>query len=1180
VIVNVSSGTLTVNNNINFSVTNNLVRRQLNVGENGTLILNGNFSGVGEHTFHPLSTVRFVGAQAQNIMAADYGNLELSGGGAKTSTGNTIVSGNLALNSSNLNMNHNLNVQGSVNLGGVIFLSGVDFTLGSNSTITGTFGVGAHINLRATSRLIKFSNSASGFLATYPLGNSQGYTPINLTELTATLSGGNNSRSIEFGSIDTRHPLATGAGNTLNTFWRLRSVNITNITRFAFSANYADAAIPPGVNEADLNTIARLMPGGWTLNPTGSSINAANNQLSFDTSNVVISGDYTIGELTAFPPVIDQVFSVATGNWSSASTWSSNSVPGITSNVYVLHRVNAGTINGVNNLTIGTTGTLISDQNSVNINGNFDIFGSWVDQHSSGQNIIGGKFTVHQGGTALFPGSGGNTLYTEFRGDVEVNGAVNTNGQFVFSANNNNRIKVTGSSSITMGGSIVSNVDSLILENAGGITTNDSVRLGNFNLTRNVVLLNNTRLEVARSIIGRPNGNFQRKLVQGANGHLVVRNNIPFIVPTLSFDFATPGNTVEYGGGINQAILNTNYHHVLITGDRSDRLKILDGNSDVLIGGNLTVQSNGAVFQCGQGLNGRTVRINGNVEFNGNGRIGLANQGTKVNLIIGGKLINNHNSNLGFRQNDSTYFNVNFTGSGVIAEGSGDMSVRHLRLSGSDTIIWNNTGQVSIFDSLSTSGSALLASNSYFFIPLSRNVTFAGTSTLNKLGSLQLTDRADRSVQFFQRMPLEIDSVLQLTSSGQNQPALYDFAGQTLIINNNLTISTTGQNGANSILRPDTNSTLIIRGTGTIQNLSFAPNFRNIGYLEIDRSNGVTFASGSGLRVYRELRMLQGNITTNARLSMHQGSTVIRKKGKLIGTFQNTTSPYHVVYTDSVITGNEATGVATIKSIKVAAGAGNVVAFGNSPSVDEGLMFESGNMVALANNYVRLAGNATAKVNRVIPTTLFPVGLPAGRGFFELKVNNEPSGELAIRPVLAPHPRRASAPSYLRKYVTLDGTATAVNVDMSLLYDQPDVFGTEANLATSFYNGTAWTTANGTIDIDLNKATMTGITSFGDLTAGANMGDSTVANRNKLVVNGFTLHPNPGQDELFIALQEQSLANATMIIADISGKTVLTTSLPQAGQSINTSTLKPGVYHIKVISAKGERLMQTPWVKQ
>ncbi len=1182
VIANVGSGTLTVNGNINYSVTNNLVRRQLNVGENGTLVLNGGFSGIGEHTFHPSSIVKFNTNGNQNIMAATYGNLELLGGGVKTSTSTLTVIGTLTLNGANLAMNHNLTTRGTVSLAGVIVLNNVDFTLTPSSTISGNFGVSAHISLSQTGKIIKQGNTIEAFQATYPLGNSQGYMPITISRIQGTLAGADNSRFIELASIDSRHPLANGTGNALNTFWRIRSVNITNITRFAFTANYSDVSIPAGVNEADLNAIARLTTSNWALNPTGSSINAGNNQISFDTSNIQISGDYTIGEITAFPTAINEIFSVQNGNWNTASTWSSNAIPPASSNVIVLHRISAIELAGVNNLTIANTGILISDPSSTIVNGNLDVFGTWNDVHSGGQNVVGGRFTLHPGGNVSFTGSGGNTLYTEFRGDVIINGSFNTNGLLTFTAVNQNKIRLTNNSNITLGGPFWCNVDSLIIQGTGSISTNDTVRLGAINNPRNIVLLNNHYLDAARNMSGRPNGNFERKFVQGPNGHIRLRSSASIFNGNPGiFDATAVGNTVEYGASSSQPIFNTNYHHLVISGDRFDRFKTLGGSNDVTIGGNLTVNNNGSIFQCGNSMNGRTINVNGNMVFEGNGRIFIGNPGTKVNLIVGGKLLNNNNSILEFRQNDSTYFNTTFAGSGIIAEGTGNLFIKTLKTVANDSIRWNLRGITNIFDSISVNSPAFLASQSSFFVPASRTVYFTGSSQTNKIGRIQLTDRGDRSFRFFQQLPVEIDSSFLLSSSGANQPAFYDFAGQTLIINNNLAMSYFGQGSANSALRPDSASTLIIRGNGTVGNLSFPPGFRNIGTLEIDRPAGVTaFTNNTLLRVYNELKLTGGDLNVNGRVSMHPRSTVIRKKGKMLGNFQNTSGKYNVVYTDSVTTGNEATGLSSITSIKVAAGAGNVVAFGNSPTVDSSFIVESGQLAALQNNYLRLGTAATAQVDRVIPTTLFPVGTTTGRGFFELTVNSAPAGLLTIKPVNAPHPRRASAPSYLRKYITLGGTATTQNVDVSVLYDDADVFGVEANLATSFYNGTAWSTVNGTIDTDLNKATMTGITAFGDVTAGANMGDTTVSTASKLIQSGVEVYPNPGQGEIFIWASGEQLNGSKLFISDLTGKVLRTAQLLNNRNSISTSTLQAGVYHIKVLDPNGKVLLQAPWMKQ
>jgi|GEM_PF-1495778 len=1178
-IVNIGSGTLNINGTLNFNGTNSPMRRGLILGAGATVNLNGTVAGTGGTAFDPTSNFNYLTTGNQNMINTTYGNLGVQGGGVKTLSSSTVA-GDLVLSNTNIRLTGNLTLQGNLSLNGVIEQNGRDIILGNGTNITGVFGLTAHISQVNGGKIIKQSNSTLGFLGTFPIGTSLGYTPFTITSLEATLGGANNSRIIEISTFALKHPLATNVGNSLNSFWRLRTINVNSITSFAATANYTDAAIPAGVNEADFNTVARLTSSGWLSNPTGITVDITNNQFVFSALNNVINGDYAIGQATAFS-VVDEEFTIQDGSWGTASTWANNAVPSSVANAIVLHRINADPLNGINFVTVATSGVLIYASNNTTINGDLDVFGKWFDTHSGGLNIIGGKTTLHPGSEAIFTGSGGNNLTTQFRGDVVLNSPFVTPGQIQFTSVNNPKITVSGSSSITAGGVIWCNADSLLLNNTGGVLNNDSLRIGSNTGTSNSVLWNNTRLTIGNQIIGRPSGNLVRKLVQGAAGHLVIRNANPvFPNSTGVLEASREGNTVEYAADASLSITNTDYHHLTLTGDRFDRFKTLVGGRDLTIGGNLTVNNNGAVFQCGSGMNGRTIRINGNLILEGNGRIAINGAGTKVNLIIDGKVINNHDANLDFRLNDSTYYNTTFTGTGEISTGTGGFNFRHLKIAGSDTVRWNSSGTTNIFDSLSLGSSAFYAPRSLFFIPLSRTVRFTGSSTTNKIAKLQLTDRADRGVQFFQQIPLEIDSALLLSSSSANQPAFYNFAGQTLIVNRNFAIATNGQNGANSLLRPDTNSTLIIRGNGTVGNLSFFNGFRDIGTLEIDRPDATTtLASGSGVRVFREFKLTNGNLTTNGRIGMHPMSTVLRKKGKMLGNFQNTTGKYMVVYTDSVTTGNEATGLPSITSIKVAAGAGTVVAFGNSPTVDSSFIVESGQMVALQNNYVRLGAAATAQVDRVIPTTFFPVGTTSGRGFFELTVNSDPAGVLTVKPINAPHPRRASALSYLRKYVTLGGTATSRNVDLSVLYDDADVFGVEGNLATSFYSGTTWSTANGTIDIALNKATMTGITAFGDLTAGANMGDTTVSTASRIIQSGIEVYPNPGHAGLFIQSSDDQLNGSRLFISDLTGKIVHSATLVNAKNSISTSTLQAGVYHIKVLDSKGKALLQSPWMK-
>jgi hypothetical protein len=82
----------------------------------------------------------------------------------------------------------------------------------------------------------------------------------------------------------------------------------------------------------------------------------------------------------------------APGNWSDASTWTGGVVPSCTDNVTINHTVNADLEISINNLTISTTGNLVSD-NSVGVTGTFLILGSGTYTHNNNEDPVTGIFS-------------------------------------------------------------------------------------------------------------------------------------------------------------------------------------------------------------------------------------------------------------------------------------------------------------------------------------------------------------------------------------------------------------------------------------------------------------------------------------------------------------------------------------------------------------------------------------------------------------------------------------------------------------------------------------------------------------------------------------------------------------------------------------------------------------------
>lgn len=128
-----------------------------------TLTIRGNFTLANGSNFRPEGgTINFGGSGPQNIPAVTYNGLRISGGGPKTLSGNTTVTGTLTLDN------------------GIVYLGNYNLVLEGNASISGG-NASSYVVANGTGRLI-IKNIGSGGRTgniTFPVGaNASSYTPI------------------------------------------------------------------------------------------------------------------------------------------------------------------------------------------------------------------------------------------------------------------------------------------------------------------------------------------------------------------------------------------------------------------------------------------------------------------------------------------------------------------------------------------------------------------------------------------------------------------------------------------------------------------------------------------------------------------------------------------------------------------------------------------------------------------------------------------------------------------------------------------------------------------------------------------------------------------------------------------------------------------------------------------
>jgi hypothetical protein len=224
--LNLSSGSfLVLNSAINMTVAGNVSNSgTLTSSASSIITIGGNFTNSG--TFGQASgtaEVIYNGASSQNIGTATYNILTLSGGGAKTLSGNTTVNSSLALGNERLN------------------LAGFDLTVANSSNSAISRGSG-YIVSESEAAELKWVITTAAATYTYPFANSSGvYIPSSIitdgtqagTFSIATFSSGSNFSVVPTG-VEV-YPKE----QTVQRFWMLSTTTTTSQIdiRLSFDAN-------------------------------------------------------------------------------------------------------------------------------------------------------------------------------------------------------------------------------------------------------------------------------------------------------------------------------------------------------------------------------------------------------------------------------------------------------------------------------------------------------------------------------------------------------------------------------------------------------------------------------------------------------------------------------------------------------------------------------------------------------------------------------------------------------------------------------------------------------------------------------------------------------------------------------------------------------------------------------
>ncbi|MDO7873562.1 M1 family aminopeptidase [Hymenobacter sp. ASUV-10] len=88
----------------------------------------------------------------------------------------------------------------------------------------------------------------------------------------------------------------------------------------------------------------------------------------------------------------------------------------------------------------------------------------------------------------------------------------------------------------------------------------------------------------------------------------------------------------------------------------------------------------------------------------------------------------------------------------------------------------------------------------------------------------------------------------------------------------------------------------------------------------------------------------------------------------------------------------------------------------------------------------------------------------------------------------------------------------------------------------------------------------------------------TLASRASAAILPLQVYPNPCREQLL--LQDLPAARATAEVLDVTGRVVLRQVVEAASPKLHTTTLAPGIYGLRLLSASGERLAQGRFVRE
>jgi fibronectin-binding autotransporter adhesin len=481
------------------------------------------FSGAGAKTLQASTTIGIAGDFTRGAMTVSVGasNTVSFNGGIQNMTG-TLTFNNLTISNTSVTINSDITINSTLT-----FTTGSIIT-GVNKVILPSSGTVSRASGHVVGNLRKYITTGSNVAKTFEVGTGSNYAPIDVVFATVSTAG-NLTASTTSGDHAQIATSGFNASLTVNRYWTLTNSSIV-YTTYNVTCTFVDADKDGGLTTSSCSI--RLYNGAtWSSPIVGTQGANATQATSVGIPVTPNTVDLQIGENGASST--GELYSIASGNWSTPGTWSETS-------------------GGVN------CSCIPSNLDDVFIEGGFTVT---MDGNSGSANSL----TIQTGGIATWTsalttniGIGGIIITAAGNITGASAGVLSTSGGLVLNA-------VLTSTSVT-----------IKTMTTAGQTISGTGTLGRLDISANTT--NNGSITVSTLIAST----IASTLTQGAAATLIYQG-ASVVAPSFSANAA--GNTVSYTGAA-QTIKSTTYQNLTIGGSS---IKTLGGA--ITVNGNLTVSA-------------------------------------------------------------------------------------------------------------------------------------------------------------------------------------------------------------------------------------------------------------------------------------------------------------------------------------------------------------------------------------------------------------------------------------------------------------------------------------------------------------------------------------------------------------------------------------------------------------